>query len=169
MALTVRVAELADDHALLDVDHATWGPHSSPVAPPERSARPSFFSPERPATDFLVGVLDGAVVGFVAIRAAGPSPSGDHVQRVAGFGVLPSAQRRGVGRALMARALEVARERGARKVTLAVLGHNAPARSLYEACGFEIEGVLRAQYRLEGVDVDDVLMARWIGPGPGQG
>ena len=163
MTLHVRIAEPDDDEALLDVDHATWGPLSSPVAPPDRSSRLSFFTPERPPALFLVGVLDGAVVGFVAIGAAGPSPSSDHVQHVSGFGVLPSAQRRGVGRALMEGALEVARERGARKVTLAVLGHNTAARALYEGCGFGVEGVLVAQYRLEGVDVDDVLMASWLG------
>jgi len=39
-----------------------------------------------------------------------------------------------------------------------VLGHNTPARNLYTACGFEIEGVLRGFFRLDGRDVDDVLM-----------
>jgi len=28
------------------------------------------------------------------------------------------------------------------------------------ACGFEVEGVMRAEFRLEGAWVDDVLMAR---------
>ncbi|RYJ05001.1 MAG: GNAT family N-acetyltransferase, partial [Actinomycetales bacterium] len=96
------------------------------------------------------------------LRASGPSPSHDHVLRFAGFGVLPASQRRGVGQALVEGALTLARERGARKVTLAVLGHNGAARRLYERCGFHVEGVLRAEYVLEGADVDDVLMARWI-------
>ena len=47
---------------------------------------------------------------------------------------------------------------GASRLTLRVLGHNTPARNLYTACGFEIEGVLRGFFRLDGRDVDDVLM-----------
>ena len=37
--------------------------------------------------------------------------------------------------------------------------HNADARSLYAACGFEVEGVLREFFYLDGRYVDDVLMA----------
>ena len=46
-----------------------------------------------------------------------------------------------------------------RKLTLRVLGHNGPARALYEACGFEVEGVSRGLFFLDGVYVDDVLLA----------
>ena len=46
-----------------------------------------------------------------------------------------------------------------RKLTLRVLGHNAPARALYAACGFVEEGVLRGLFFLDGAYVDDVLMA----------
>lgn len=163
MTITVRVAEIGDDEALMGIDDATWGPHSSPVAPPDRGSRPTFFSERTSPSDHLVAVLDGEVVGYVGLRSSGPTPSHDHVLELSGFGVLPSAQRRGVGRALVERALADARERGARKVTLRVLGHNAEARGLYERCGFEVEGVLRGEYVLEGADVDDVLMARWVG------
>ncbi len=41
-----------------------------------------------------------------------------------------------------------------------MLGHNTPARKLYEAEGFEIEGVLPGEFLLDGVFVDDVLMGR---------
>ena len=40
-----------------------------------------------------------------------------------------------------------------------MLGHNAAARDLYAACGFEVEGVLREFFFLDGRYVDDVLMA----------
>ena len=52
-----------------------------------------------------------------------------------------------------------ARGRRALRLTLRVLSHNTDARSLYTACGFEIEGVLRGYFRLDGRYVDDVLMA----------
>lgn len=48
----------------------------------------------------------------------------------------PRARGRGVGRALIAHAVETARERGARVVRLDVFTNNAPALGLYRACGF---------------------------------
>lgn len=52
------------------------------------------------------------------------------------------------------------RARGAdiRRLTLRVLSTNAPARALYKRAGFEVEGVLREAFWLEGAYVDDVLM-----------
>lgn len=45
-------------------------------------------------------------------------------------------------------------------MTLRVLGHNTGARRVYERCGFVVEGVLRGEFRIDGQDVDDILMAR---------
>jgi RimJ/RimL family protein N-acetyltransferase len=56
-------------------------------------------------------------------------------------------------------AIEHATLAGACRITLRVLSHNTAARDLYTACGFEIEGVLRGFFRLDGRYVDDVLMA----------
>ena len=50
--------------------------------------------------------------------------------------------------------------RGARKLSLRVLGDNTVARGLYESCGFAVEGVLRDEFLVDGRYVDDVLMAR---------
>ena len=43
--------------------------------------------------------------------------------------------------------------------TLRVFAPNAAARALYDAAGFEVEGVLRGEFFLEGEYVDDLLMA----------
>jgi RimJ/RimL family protein N-acetyltransferase len=55
-----------------------------------------------------------------------------------------------------------ARSRGARKLSLRVLGPNTAARGLYATCGFVIEGTLQAEFLLDGRYVDDVLMARYL-------
>jgi [ribosomal protein S18]-alanine N-acetyltransferase len=74
----------------------------------------------------------------------------------------PAYRRRGVGRALVGRALEEASEEGLKKVLLEVAGRNEAARGLYEAMGFREEGVRRGYY----ADGDDaVLMGRGAGPG----
>jgi ribosomal protein S18 acetylase RimI-like enzyme len=57
---------------------------------------------------------------------------------IGGIGVIPSARRRGVGRALMEAVLAEAPSR----VTLEVIEQNVPARKLYEELGFETRRVL---------------------------
>ncbi|NUR65391.1 MAG: GNAT family N-acetyltransferase, partial [Streptomyces sp.] len=52
--------------------------------------------------------------------------------------------------------------RGARRLTLRVLGHNTPARRLYESEGFVVEGVLPEEFLLDGEYVDDVFMGRGL-------
>jgi RimJ/RimL family protein N-acetyltransferase len=85
-------------------------------------------------------------------------PATRHLLELKGLMVSPAHRRRGVGRALLRAAIAAAREAGARRLTLRVLGHNADARSLYAACGFEVEGVLREFFYLDGRYVDDVVM-----------
>ena len=78
---------------------------------------------------------------------------------VNGLAVDPSRRRVGVGRALIDAAAAEASARGARRLTLRVLGPNDAARRLYESAGFVVEGVQRGEFFLEGEYVDDVLMA----------
>jgi GNAT superfamily N-acetyltransferase len=53
--------------------------------------------------------------------------------------VREEARRSGLGRALVEAAIERARERGCKRIDLDVNEDNAPARALYEACGFLTE------------------------------
>ena len=66
--------------------------------------------------------------------------------------------------AALARQLDVpvARARGARKLSLRVLGTNATAMRLYERLGFQVEGTLRDEFCIDGRYVDDVLMAKHL-------
>jgi GNAT superfamily N-acetyltransferase len=50
--------------------------------------------------------------------------------------VQEDARRSGLGRLLVEAAVERARERGCKRIELDVNEDNAPARALYEACGF---------------------------------
>jgi ribosomal protein S18 acetylase RimI-like enzyme len=54
------------------------------------------------------------------------------------LGVVPEARRRGVGRAMTARAVRAARAAGAAELTLAVDVRNAPAWNLYTRLGFKV-------------------------------
>lgn len=158
--ITIRPAQLADDAALVAADDATWTTLTTPAPPPE-SPRSHFA--RMPVEDVIVGELDGRVVGYVALRNVyGDTPSHRHVLEISGLAVHPDAAGHGIGGQLVEAAVAEAARRGARKVTLRVLGHNDRARRLYARCGFIEEGVLRDEFRLDDAFVDDVFMARFV-------
>jgi ribosomal protein S18 acetylase RimI-like enzyme len=160
MTVTVRPAVAADDAPLLAIDKATWTSVVSPA--PLSDDRATFFEEARGPDHYLVAEVDGVVSGYVAMHQNIPLPSHKHVLEINGLAVDPASQGKGVGRHLVEAAVVEAAARGARKVTLRVLGGNVSARRLYERCGFTIEGVLRGEFILSGEEVDDILMAKHL-------
>lgn len=152
----IRFATRADDAALVGIDARTWSGQISPAPapPPDRP----FFRPGIDPADVLV-FDDGEVRGYAGLGPGLDIPANAHVMRIASVAVDPAAAGRGVGAALVGAAVAEAHRRGAAKVTLRVLGSNPRAQRLYERCGFVVEGVLRGEFRIDGRDVDDVLMA----------
>ncbi|MFF3331299.1 GNAT family N-acetyltransferase [Streptomyces sp. NPDC002888] len=155
----IRVARLADDDALAVLDRAVWSPLHAVMPEPQPPYTP-FFDDHHTPEDHLVAELDGRAVGYVRLGFPTPLASNAHVRQIQGLAVAEEARGRGVGRALVRAAVEEARRRGARRITLRVLGHNAPARSLYEAEGFVVEGVLPQEFLIAGEYVDDVFMGQ---------
>lgn len=156
----LRSARLADEPSLRALDRSTWSTQVSPGELPDPD-RP-FLDASTVLEDLLVADVGGTAVGYARLSRETQMPSQAHVLTVNGLAVAPTYQRTGVGRALLLGAVELARQRGARKVTLRVLGHNHRARELYGRCGFVVEGVLVGEFRLDGEPVDDVLMARYL-------
>jgi RimJ/RimL family protein N-acetyltransferase len=109
--------------------------------------------------------VDGeSVIGRLSL-ARDPHPSSAHVADL-GLMVAASHRRRGVGRALLQAAVAWARRAGVSKLELHVFPWNEPAIQLYEAFGFEREGVRRRHYLRDGVAVDALLMAYHLPPEP---
>jgi len=97
------------------------------------------------------------VVGRLSV-GRDPHPASHHVADL-GLMVAVSHRRRGIGRALLQRAVDWARASGVIKLELHVFPDNEPALALYEAFGFVREGYRRRHYRRDGEYVDAVLMA----------
>jgi ribosomal protein S18 acetylase RimI-like enzyme len=157
--LTIRAAVPADGPQLSALDLATWSPL---VTPAPRWAEHADFFANREPVDVLVADRDGVVAGYVLLARPSPLDSNRHVLQINGLAVDPAAQGQGLGRRLVEAAIEEAGRRGARRLTLRVLGGNTVAQALYAACGFVVEGVLRGEFFLDGGFVDDVLMARTL-------
>ncbi|WP_290060003.1 GNAT family N-acetyltransferase [Amycolatopsis solani] len=158
MTIAVRPARAGDEAALAKIDERTWGPAVSPAPPPPPGT--PFFDGGLRTENVLVAEHDDVVAGYVRLDEGFGIPAHRHVLVLGGLAVDPDRQGLGIAGRLVDAAVAEARRRGARKLTLRVLGHNAAARRVYERCGFTVEGVLRGEFRVGGTDVDDVLMAR---------
>ena len=155
----IRFAVPDDDEALARLDRETWS-HLHAVKPQVRQPYPPFFNERFGPRDHVVAELDGRIVGYVRLGRPTPLTANAHVRQIQGLAVADAARGHGVGRLLVRTAIAEARRQGARRITLRVLGHNTPARKLYEAEGFVVEGVLPEEFLLDGEYVDDVLMGR---------
>ena len=103
--------------------------------------------------------LDGTLVA----EAGGEIVGSLHVERSRfGFGDLGMAvarewRGRGVGSALLAAAIDWAREQGLHKLSLSVFPHNAAAIALYRKFGFVEEGRRVKQYRRASGELWDAV------------
>jgi ribosomal-protein-alanine N-acetyltransferase len=71
--------------------------------------------------------------------------------------VAPAAQRRGIGKRLLASLFAVARETNSQTVFLEVRESNAPARCLYENAGFQQQGRRKSYY---SNPIEDAILYR---------
>ncbi|WP_445400494.1 GNAT family N-acetyltransferase [Streptomyces sp. LE64] len=157
--LHVRPARAEDEEALARLDRAAWSPLHAVSPAPEPPYAPFFDGRSRPE-DHLVVEVAGEVAGYLKLGFPTPLASNAHVRQIQGLAVAERARGLGAGRALLRAAVAEARSRGARRLTLRVLGPNAPARALYASEGFAVEGVLPEEFFVGGRYVDDVCMGR---------
>ena len=113
------------------------------------------------ATDnavFLVAEADGRIVGQLDCKG-GTRRALRHAVTL-GVSVHREWRDRGVGRALLARAIEWARGTGiVTRIELIVYARNARAIHLYESLGFLLEGRRRRSVHQGGEYLDDLIMA----------
>ena len=109
------------------------------------------------------GGAAGDLVGWIEARRYLPTRL-EHVASLT-IAVAPGARGRGIGRRLMRAVVPWARRVGVRKLRLDVRAGNEAALALYRAEGYVVEGVERDQIRdVDGFE-DNVVMARFLGPG----
>ncbi|MFJ5232383.1 GNAT family N-acetyltransferase [Kitasatospora sp. NPDC088391] len=156
--LIIRPASVRDERVIRAIDHAVWSPLSD--VSPRGPADAPVFDPRHTPEQYLLAESGGRVLGYGRLVREIPLESNAHVRQIQGLGVLPEARGLGVGDALLTALCAAARADGARRLTLRVLGHNTPARRLYERNGFQVLGVLPEHFLLAGRYVDDVWMGR---------
>lgn len=89
------------------------------------------------STVFMAVDDSGAGLGFVQLYPTFSSVSMRAVWVLYDLYVRPEARRQGIGRALMERAHQHARETGAGSISLATAVDNLPGQALYESLGYQ--------------------------------
>lgn len=109
-------------------------------------------------SDWFVAIEWAGVVGYVGTQAIAD------VAHVLNLAVRPGRRHEGIGRALLARALQAAAERRVDAVSLEVREGNVAAQQLYRSFGFETVGRRAGYYADTGED--GVLMTLSLRPAP---
>lgn len=104
----------------------------------------------------LVAQMGDKIVGHCLVERDDWDAAG-HVGNL-GLMVIAEQRGKGIGDALVTEALVRAREKGFEKICLSTFKANLNAIRLYEKHKFQIIGVRRRQFKMEGEYKDEVLM-----------
>jgi L-amino acid N-acyltransferase YncA len=130
-----------------------------PVIVAER-AQPDTIS-NRPPTNQGGQAVPATIVAWGSLNPFNPRDAYRHVADLSIY-VERGARGRGVGRVLLARLIELAREHGYHKMVLSAFPFNAAGMALYEKLGFRTVGVYKEQGMLDGRWVDTVVMEKLL-------
>jgi len=114
-----------------------------------------------PRHPVIVAENDGRVLAWGSLNPFNPR---DAYRHVADFSIyVERAERgRGVGRVVLARLIELAREHGFHKLVLSAFPFNAAGMALYEKLGFRTVGIYEEQGMLDGRWVDTIVMEKLL-------
>lgn len=127
-------------------------------APPLESMRASMQQSIISRHPRLIALDEGTVIGWchvIPFEHAIAAHSGNLV-----MGLLPGYRGQRLGERLIRQALEAADSFGLNRVQLGVFATNAPALRLYRKVGFVEEGLKRRAVCIDGVYIDEIMMAR---------
>ena len=104
----------------------------------------------------LMAELDGRIGGFACVRIVPCVLYAEPYAELTELYVEPALRRRGLGRALIAYAEQLARARGAADLLIMTGVDNAAAQALYRAVGYDTYAVaLNRKVRGEGLRIED--------------
>ena len=132
---------------------------TEPVTVKSREAWFGDFDPTRRPLWVFVPGQEAAIQGWLSLRSFYGRPAYATTVEV-GVYVDPASRGRGVARALLAHALDLAPALQIRTVLAFVFGHNAPSLALFERAGFARWGRLPRVALLDGVERDLVILGR---------
>lgn len=121
---------------LVEFGPPRWRDPAQMTATDTEAITRSLLDPAPGAAVFIAEGADGTPLGLVHLHAATEHYNREEHGHVEDLIVAPGGEGRGVGRALLGKAEEWARERGYRWLTLNVFAENLRAREVYRRLGY---------------------------------
>ena len=143
--LQVRKYEPADFERLLEIDQSCF------IEGIAYSAMELRYFLAMPTAISLVGVDDGAALGFIIADRFRPRRASRSVGKIITIDVAPEAQHIGLGTLLMNSAEHELKQAGCDYVSLEVAVDNDPALNFYKKHGYSVLKVL-PRYYLDSID-----------------
>jgi len=143
--LTVRKYQPGDFKRLLEIDQSCF------VEGIAYSEEEMGYFLTMPTAISLVGVKDGAILGFIIADRFRPRRASRSMGKIITIDVAPAGQHGGVGALLMASAEAELKQAGCDYVSLEVAVDNEPALSFYKKHGYSVLKVL-PRYYLDSID-----------------
>ena len=126
--------------------------------PQERAAWLAAKGPRHPV---IVAEDDGHIIGWGSLNPFNPREAYRHVVDFSIY-VERTYRGRGVGKVMLARLIELAREQRFHKMVLSAFPSNSGGMALYERMGFRTVGVYKEQGMLDGRWVDTIVMEKLL-------
>jgi len=125
------------------------------------SERRQWLAARGPRHPVIVAEVNGRVIGWGSLNVFNPRDAYRYVADSSVY-VERGSRSTGIGRRLLERLIELAREIGYHKMVLSAFAFNQPGMALYTRMGFTRVGIYREQGLLDGTWVDTVIMERLL-------
>lgn len=158
--MTIRDATRADLPIIVEIYNAAIPGRraTADLEPVSTEGRVNWFHEHDPRRRPLwVALEDGAIVGWMSFQSFYGRPA-YHATAELSVYVSPNRHRRGIGRALLSRAIEQAPGLGVRTLLGFIFGHNEPSLRLFESVGFQRWGFLPRVAELDGTERDLIIL-----------
>jgi len=161
--ISVRPARAADAAAICTIYNQGIEDRVATLETDLRSPeeRRQWLAARGPRHPVIVAEAGGEVVGWGSLNPFNPRKAYDYV---ADFSVYIERGWRGrrIGKRILARLIELARELGYHKLVLSAFPTNAGGMALYQKFGFRTVGIYKEQGKLDGRWVDTIIMEKLL-------
>ena len=163
MTVTLRTAASSDAAAICAIHNQGIADRVATLdtEPRTRDAVRDWLAGRGARHPVIVAALAGNVVGWASLNVFNPRPAYDAVADFSVY-VERSWRGKGIGRQLLDRLIELAREAGYHKLVLSTLASNEIGVLLYTSAGFSRVGIYREQGQIDGAWVDVVVMEKLL-------
>lgn len=163
--MTIRDAAEADLPAIVDIYNAAIPGRlaTADTEPVSVESRRVWFSEHDPHKRPLwVATFGPAIVGWLSFQSFYGRPAYHATAEISVY-VTPSRHRRGIGTALIAKAIEATPQLGLKTLLGFIFGHNEPSLRLFSRFGFHQWAMLPRVAELDGIERDLVIVGLRIG------